>query len=77
MGPLTHFKNINSVFLLSKENARAKSGAETEGKTIQRLTYLEIHPHLQTPNPDTIEDAKKCLLIEAWYSCPLRGSVRA
>jgi hypothetical protein len=26
--------------------------------------------HLQTPNPDTIADAKKHLLTGAWYSCP-------
>ena len=30
--------------------------------------------HLQTLNPDTIGDAKKCLLPGAWYGCPLRGS---
>ena len=33
--------------------------------------------HMQTPNPDTIVDAKKCLLTGAWYSCPLRGSASA
>ena len=32
---------------------------------------------MQTPNPDTIADAKKCLLTGAWYSCLLRGSARA
>ena len=36
MGPHTHFKNINPEFFLSKGNAWTKSGAETEGKTIQR-----------------------------------------
>jgi hypothetical protein len=30
--------------------------------------------HLHTPNLDTIADAKKWFLAEAWYSCPLRGS---
>jgi hypothetical protein len=25
--------------------------------------------HKQPQNPDTIADAKKCLLIEAWHSC--------
>jgi hypothetical protein len=30
--------------------------------------------HLQTPNPDTIADAKKCLLTGAWCGCSLRGS---
>jgi hypothetical protein len=32
---------------------------------------------MQTPNPDTIADAKKCLLRGAWYSCLLRGSARS
>ena len=25
--------------------------------------------HLQTQNPDTIADAKKCLLKVAWFGC--------
>jgi hypothetical protein len=33
--------------------------------------------HIQSPNPDTIVDAKKCLLTEAWESFLLRGSPRA
>ena len=33
--------------------------------------------YIQTPNPDTISDAKKCLLTGAWYSCLLRESSRA
>jgi hypothetical protein len=33
--------------------------------------------HLLTPNPDTIVNAKKCLLTGAQYSCPLRGFARA
>jgi len=32
---------------------------------------------MQTPNPDTIADAKKNLLTGGWYSCPLRDSARA
>jgi hypothetical protein len=36
MGSLTHHKKINPEFLLSKGNAGTKSGAVTEGKTIQR-----------------------------------------
>jgi hypothetical protein len=31
---------------------------------------------MQTSNPDTIADAKKCFLIGTWYSCLLRGSAR-
>jgi len=44
MGTPTHLKNINPEFLLSKGNAGTKSGAETEGKVIQRLPHLGIHP---------------------------------
>jgi hypothetical protein len=45
----------------------------------RRKGYPETSPtrdpsHLQTPNPDTVEDATKCLLTATWYGCPLRGS---
>jgi hypothetical protein len=33
--------------------------------------------HVQSPNPDTIVDANKCLLTGAWYSCLLRGFASA
>jgi hypothetical protein len=33
--------------------------------------------YLQTPNPDTIAHAKKCLLRGTWYCCVLRGSASA
>ena len=33
--------------------------------------------HKQPPKPDTIVDANKSLLTEAWYSCLLRGFARA
>jgi len=33
--------------------------------------------HTQTPNPDNIADAKKCMLTGAWYNYLLRGSARA
>ena len=42
--PPTYLKNINSEFLLSKGNAGTKSRVETEGKAIQRLSQLGIHP---------------------------------
>jgi hypothetical protein len=38
-------------------------GAETEGMTIQRLPHLGNPSHIQPPNPDTIADANKSLLI--------------
>ena len=44
MGPTTHLQNFNPELLLSKGRTGAKSGAETEGKVIQRLPLLGIHP---------------------------------
>jgi hypothetical protein len=32
---------------------------------------------IQSPNSNTIEDAKKCLLKGAWYICLLNGLARA
>jgi hypothetical protein len=46
-------------------NTETKCGAETKGKDIQRLPHLEDPSHIQTPNPDTIVDANKCLLTGA------------
>ena len=46
-------------------NTGTKNGAETEGKAIQRTALPGDPSHMQTPNPDTIADAKKCLLTEA------------
>jgi hypothetical protein len=50
MGPLTYLKNISPELFLSKGNTGAKNGGETEGKAIQRLPHLGIHPicRLQT-----------------------------
>jgi hypothetical protein len=36
----------------------------------------EYISQMQTPNPDTIADAKKCLLTGAWFTCLLRDSAR-
>jgi len=47
--------------VLKGGNKETKFGAETEGKAIQRLPHLGIHS-VQTPNPDIVVDAKKCLL---------------
>jgi hypothetical protein len=43
-------------------NMKTKRGAETEGKAIHRLPHLGNPSYIQSPNPDTIVDAKKCLL---------------
>jgi hypothetical protein len=59
-------------------NTETKFGAETEGKAIQWLTVPPRDPcHIQLPNPNTIVDANKNLLTEAWCSCLLRGSASA
>jgi hypothetical protein len=51
--------------ILKGGNMETKCGAETEGKVIQRLPHLKIHPiyrhQIQTP----WVDAKKCLLTGA------------
>jgi hypothetical protein len=43
---MVSFKAIESLtkMLLSKGYTRTKCGAETEGKAIQRLSHLGIHP---------------------------------
>ena len=64
MGPLTHLQNFNPELLLYKGNTGAKNGAETKGKAIQASSPGDPF-HMQTPNPDTIADAKKCLLTGA------------
>ena len=53
--------------ILMGGNTERKCGAETEGKAIQRMPHLGMctKSHIQTPNPDTIVDAKKCMLTGA------------
>jgi hypothetical protein len=51
--------------MLTGGNMETKCGAETEGKAMQRLSHLGIHPIYPLPNPDSIVDARKCLLMEA------------
>jgi hypothetical protein len=43
MKPSIHLQNVNPELLLSKGNTGEKSGAETEGKAIQKLFHLGIH----------------------------------
>jgi hypothetical protein len=60
-------QSVDISFLLRMGNKIPKEGvtetkfvAETEGRTIQRLSYREtIHKH--PPNPDTIANASKIL----------------
>jgi hypothetical protein len=59
-------QSIDTLFLLRRGNkipmeglTETKFGAETKGRTIQRLSHLGIHP---INNPDTIVYANKILL---------------
>ena len=56
---------------------QGQTGAEAEGRAIQRLPHLGIHPTCRQPNLDTIVDAKKCMMTGAWYSRLLRDSARS
>jgi hypothetical protein len=60
-------KSVDTSSLLKKENkismegvTETKFGADTEGRTIQRLPHLGIHP--TTTNPRPIADANKSML---------------
>jgi hypothetical protein len=48
-----------------KGDTETNYGAETKGKTIQRLPHLWDPYHIQLPNLDTIVNANKCLLTGA------------
>jgi hypothetical protein len=73
---------VDALVLLRRENKILMVGnpetkwGETEGKSNQRLPHQGIRP-TQSPNLDTVVDAKKCLLTGAWYSCLLKGSATA
>jgi hypothetical protein len=48
---------------------------EVETQGCFDLHFLPGDPsHIQLPTPDTIVDANKCLLTQAWYSSLPRGS---
>jgi hypothetical protein len=57
--------------ILTGGNTETVCGTETEWKAIQRLPHLGIHP-TQSPNPDAIADAEKCLLTVTvfWETLP-------
>jgi hypothetical protein len=73
-GAPNHLKIFNLELFLSKGNA----GAKSEHRLNERPETVPLRDpsHLQTTNPDTIVDAKKCLLTGVWYSFALRGSAR-
>jgi hypothetical protein len=54
---------VVQTFLERGAGKKTKCGAETEGKAIQRLPHLGNQPvYIQSPNLNTIMDAKKSLL---------------
>jgi hypothetical protein len=60
-----------------KRNYRDKEWSKDRRKGHPETAPPWDPSHLQTPKLDVIVDAKKYLLIGAWYSCPLRGCARA
>jgi hypothetical protein len=65
------------LLLLSKGKMGTMCRVETEEKAISSLPHMGNPFHIQTANPDTIEDAKKYLLAGVLYSCLLKGYARA
>jgi hypothetical protein len=77
------YHRMDTSVLLRRENKNVKGGnmetkfeADIEGKAIQRLPHLGIHP-IYSHQTQTLVDARKCLLTGALYRCLLRGSSRA
>ena len=64
MGMTSHIGEVEPVETIFRGNIGTKSGAETEGKAIQRLPYLGMHP-ICNHQIQTLADAKRCLLIGA------------
>ena len=50
--------------ILTGANMETKCGSETEGKAIQRLPYLGVHPIYRHQTQTLLLDAKKRLLTE-------------
>ena len=70
-------------FLEGEQNTKLLTGANMEMKWRDwRKGHPETVPpgdssHIQLPSPETLVDAKKCMLKGACYSCLLRVSARA
>jgi hypothetical protein len=68
-------------FLEGEQNTHSNTYEDKVLSTNWRKGHPETVPpgdssHIQLPNPDTIVDAKKCMLKGAWYGCLLRGPAR-
>ena len=65
-------------FLEGIKNTHERQSVEQTLKDRPSETAQEGDPfHIQSPNPNTIVDAKQCLLTGAWYNCLQRNSTRA
>jgi hypothetical protein len=58
----TSFLPRIGIKILMEVVTETKFGAETEGRTIQRLPHPRDPSHIQPPNPDTIADARRILM---------------
>jgi hypothetical protein len=68
MWPPTHLKVFNPEMFLSKGKIETKKWNRHRRKGHPETAPPRDSSYLQTSNPDTILDAKKCLLIGAWWS---------
>ena len=62
---------------LTGANMETKCRAETEGKAIQRLSHLGIHPRYSHQIPTLLWMVRNACWKETDYSCLLRGPARA
>jgi hypothetical protein len=74
-------RSVDTLVLLRRGN-KIPMGGGTERKLWRRKGHPETAPpgdpsHMQLSNPDTVVEAIKCLLTEAWYNCLLRDSTSA
>jgi hypothetical protein len=72
MRPSTHLKIFIPELFVQQMQGQKWSRGWSKGHP--ETTSPKDPFYLQTPNPNTIVDAKNFLQIGAWYGCPLRGS---
>jgi len=74
-------KSVDASVLLRRGNKIQEEiwRQSVEQRLKERSSRTATHghsSHIQSPNPVTIGDVKKCMLIGSCYSCLLRGSAR-